>query len=356
MPRIPAELPRPEELRRLPTEHPDYELVYKPPALPTLSADCLDLWSLQAVLAWSRGAISSGPSAEAARAPVEGLSRPRLQAPLVRWHPEIEWLEEEGLLHRLDNFAQGWVPRARSQTAYEAYSAARSNYQIASFYHLHIPVAPVHQDSLWVQVWEHVQRRRAEVAIQIVDKDTGMHLIAAEQEGDDVHLAVGAGMENVGPRTRTQSRALANFHVSVLRVKLQDVEQLVSGRANTRQTGGGGQLDGAVKVEAQIRRGARHQLRVHLAAMGTPLAHDRLYGADPESRQELALYSMGSEAAIDGHRYLLLAEPESNYWRVSAAMQTAINQAMGLARHIKKEREESEASRRRMYREREEEA
>lgn len=41
---------------------------------------------------------------------------------------------------------------------------------------------------------------------------------------------------------------------------------------------------GAFRVEAVTRYGRRHQVRLHLASLGTPIAGDRLYGGAPAER------------------------------------------------------------------------
>jgi 23S rRNA pseudouridine1911/1915/1917 synthase len=61
-------------------------------------------------------------------------------------------------------------------------------------------------------------------------------------------------------------------------------------------------------VEARLTTGARHQVRVHLAALGHPLAGDALYGGPPGPTARHFLHACRLELAHPGTGMPLVVE------------------------------------------------
>ena len=307
MPLSPAELPR----WRSPCER--YELLFKPPGLPTLSLDCLDLYSLEALLAWRRGALCKRPDGRGEHVlltapgeqPQKEQAEPQeVQEPHREPHREPhsgdhlteqdaaqqrQALPEEGVLHRLDTVTQGWVARATSPDVYHASVAARDAGRMTSFYQLEATLSREQDRAqlLWASV--------AKIAARSGDDGNNVYLMS-DGDGSDadgfaleavtrkagfVYVVVVARMANANTVTRLRplNTPMEGTVVrrSLLRVRLADLEAALQSREDVR-----------LSVDAQICRGARHQLRLHLACLGTPIEHEQLYVAGGDLQDTLA--------------------------------------------------------------------
>lgn len=252
--------------------------------LPTVSLDCLDLCSLEALLAWRRGALRMD------------AERRGVYVQLVE--PCSPHLPEEGLLHRLDTDTQGWVTVATTSEAYEAYVTARDNGRVAAFYNATIDVSKLH-DSLWYAAASLTAHGRPWVSIGGDHSPDPEHdaarLVAAIPQGEHLIVAVRSRLVNVGPRTRALPIGLqppregSVEKLSVFRVQQDDLWAALDAWPGTSKP---------LHIEGQLRRGARHQLRCHLAEMGTPILHDSLYGKETTSEEgsgrEPATHAKGS--------------------------------------------------------------
>jgi 23S rRNA pseudouridine1911/1915/1917 synthase len=69
-------------------------------------------------------------------------------------------------------------------------------------------------------------------------------------------------------------------------------------------------------LEVRIGTGRTHQIRVHLASMGHPVAGDRLYGGRPASRVFLHAWRIGFVSPANGERVAVVAPlaPELEDW------------------------------------------
>jgi hypothetical protein len=170
--------------------------VYKPPGLPTLSKDCVDLHSLEAALcalrkacgptlptfplsrrvepqlevdlAFPRGHLrqtilglgDDGPGPEEAASALEEdagagaeaeevpARRPSIAAACLTFEaaplpPDQQLrLPEQGILHRLDNATEGWVLVATNPEAHAAYTSLRSRGLVAAHYRATVSTTP----------------------------------------------------------------------------------------------------------------------------------------------------------------------------------------------------------------------
>lgn len=71
-------------------------------------------------------------------------------------------------------------------------------------------------------------------------------------------------------------------------------------------------------VLAEPRTGRRHQIRVHLAWIGHPIAGDPLFGGAPEHRTCLHAWRLAFDDA-DGRRVDVRADPGEDFWAAVAA-------------------------------------
>jgi 23S rRNA pseudouridine1911/1915/1917 synthase len=63
------------------------------------------------------------------------------------------------------------------------------------------------------------------------------------------------------------------------------------------------QTDGYALVECELLTGRQHQIRIHLAAGGTPVVGDKLYGPDER------LHARGADGLLTDEEWLLLELP-----------------------------------------------
>jgi 23S rRNA pseudouridine1911/1915/1917 synthase len=158
--------------------------------------------------------------------PLAPHERHTLANALVARYPELRDVGgsplEAGLLHRLDNDTSGLLVAARTPEAYRAFAAQFKNGEVAKGY-----LALVHG---------------APPDAQVIDWPVGH-----DPRRPEAMRVVRPGDPGDGRDARTEVRVLER-------------------------------VSGGALVQAVIRRGARHQIRVHLAASGCPIAGDRLYG------------------------------------------------------------------------------
>ncbi|MBI3180272.1 MAG: RNA pseudouridine synthase, partial [Deltaproteobacteria bacterium] len=154
---------------------------------------------------------------------------------VIERFPEVRALKGDGrhggLLHRLDTETSGLVLFARTSAGYSEFRARMRAGEVRKTY-LALVLGPLRgQGSVDLPIAHHAKSRRRMLAVR-----PGMRHFRGK------------------PRpARTEYRVLA--------------------------TRGGHAL-----VEAVITKGARHQIRVHLAALGHPIAGDALYDANAAAR------------------------------------------------------------------------
>jgi RluA family pseudouridine synthase len=75
-------------------------------------------------------------------------------------------------------------------------------------------------------------------------------------------------------------------------------------------------------VEAHPRTGRRHQIRVHLYAIGHPLVGDPRYGDKPAAGERLMLHGRSLSVTLAGEKLELACEPPESFQRVVRAKST----------------------------------
>jgi 23S rRNA pseudouridine1911/1915/1917 synthase len=82
-----------------------------------------------------------------------------------------------------------------------------------------------------------------------------------------------------------------------------------------------GTHDRVTLVAVDILTGRKHQIRVHLAGLGCPVASDRDYGAktDPVGRVCLHAWRLGFDHPVTGRRVEVEAPPPADLWRAFGA-------------------------------------
>jgi 23S rRNA-/tRNA-specific pseudouridylate synthase len=92
--------------------------------------------------------------------------------------------------------------------------------------------------------------------------------------------------------------------------------RLASGRAALTDYRVRERFDKFTLLEVRIGTGRTHQIRVHLASLGHPVAGDRLYGAAPAERMFLHAWRIGFFSPVAGERVSVEAPlaPELAQW------------------------------------------
>ncbi len=160
--------------------------------------------------------------------PLRPSERSTLANALVARYPEVRGVGagplDAGLLHRLDNDTSGLLLAARTAEAYRYLQAQQAQGAIAKTYLALVQGQPPQQGEISLPIAPTGRRKQA---VRVLD----------------------ANAEGARPA-----------HTTFV-VQRRFCEHAL--------------------VEAHLRRGARHQLRAHLAAIGHPIAGDLLYGGKP---------------------------------------------------------------------------
>ncbi len=75
-------------------------------------------------------------------------------------------------------------------------------------------------------------------------------------------------------------------------------------------------INGFTLLKVEIRSGARHQIRAHLASIGHPIVGDQLYGDRVADRLALHAYSVDFNHPISGQPVAIKAQPPVEFTRI----------------------------------------
>lgn len=180
---------------------------------------------------------------------------------------------EAGLLHRLDTDTRGLVLFAKDQQTYEFFSAAQEAGRILKTYHAFArPAATVEANKVFY---------------------TLPYTIASQ-------------FRNFGPGAK---RAAAVFPESRQYKK--------EGRIYRTDIIGYAVKNGLVSIQCRLSRGYRHQVRVHLATLGFPIAGDPLYGSNKPLLQSASAAAYGLQLYALG---LSMPDPENPKRNICVAL------------------------------------
>jgi 23S rRNA pseudouridine1911/1915/1917 synthase len=160
---------------------------------------------------------------------------------------------EGGLIHRLDNGTSGALMIARSHDAFIAMREALTAGRVTRRYRALVVGRLDRTIEIATPIAHHHKNSRKMVVV-----DEGIDAIPGAMASMDSHrYAMGSTSPAVSKRYRSQPRPAFT--------KVQAISF----------------ANGFTLVEMTPRTGSRHQIRVHLASIGYPIAGDELYGGPP---------------------------------------------------------------------------
>lgn len=110
-----------------------------------------------------------------------------------------------------------------------------------------------------------------------------------------------------------QSRATEKVYRAIVHGELQDsqsIDQAIDGRDALTYVEPISSVNGSTLVEVKIETGRKHQIRVHLSAIGHPIIGDRQYGSEDKSGIQLAATRLGFHHPTSGERVTYTLPPE----------------------------------------------
>jgi 23S rRNA pseudouridine1911/1915/1917 synthase len=185
---------------------------------------------------------------------------------------------EGGLIHRLDNGTSGALMIARSHDAFIAMREALTAGRVTRRYRALVVGRLDRTIEIATPIAHHHKNSRKMVVV-----DEGIDAIPGAMASMDSHrYAIGSTSPAVSKRYRSQPRPAFT--------KVQAISF----------------ANGFTLVEMTPRTGSRHQIRVHLASIGYPIAGDELYGGPPLAGLEpgrfwLHLSELEFESPAGGH-------------------------------------------------------
>lgn len=171
--------------------------------------------------------------------PSRGGVSPTLAEQLMANAPELSELPDFGLVHRLDNDTSGLVVVARTKEAYENLRRQFSEGKVEKEYLALVVGRPPTEGAITSPIAHHPRKKKKMIA---------------SPAGRPAHTEYKVVQRYLSPLTPSLS---------------PQGERVSEGRVR-------GGLHYAL-VRVQIKTGVRHQIRVHLASIGHPLAGDKLY-------------------------------------------------------------------------------
>jgi 23S rRNA pseudouridine1911/1915/1917 synthase len=157
-----------------------------------------------------------------------------------------------------------------------------------------------------------------------LDKDTSGVLLVARSDAAHRHLAAQFAERTVEKiylalaegSLRADSGRIAKPIARDPRHRTRMTAKLATGRAALTEYRVKERFLRYTFLEVRIGTGRTHQIRVHLASLGHPVAGDRLYGAVPAPRMFLHAWRIGFTSPATGERVSVEAPlpPELEQW------------------------------------------
>jgi len=185
------------------------------------------------------------------------FDRQNFEAILAEFDPVD--LPEQGLVHRLDNLSQGWILRCRNLREWKEFTRLRNLGEIQTYYKVRVKPEQKFRNQLM------------EIKKEPFFRDEGSYFWSAKREKEHLFLKVCGEIvhKNKSKMAFSEQENKKKVKKSFFRIHFDEIK------------------NDQFLLDAYLVKGARHQLRLCLSALGLPLIGDPVYGVLPDNEMFL---------------------------------------------------------------------